>query len=179
MGRGVPASPLAGRKPPLRALLGTIVFVLLVPGSVIALGPFLLTRWYLAPPLGGASWTRWLGVVLFFAGLPVFVNFLVRFVWEGHGTPAPVAPTRRLVVGGAFRYVRNPGYLGVLAMLFGQGLFFASPAVLLYASGVGIAFHVFVLLYEEPTLRRQFGAAYVAYCREVPRWIPRLRPRRR
>jgi protein-S-isoprenylcysteine O-methyltransferase Ste14 len=170
----VSASRPAGPRPPLSALLGTILFVALVPGSVIGLGPWLLSGWRAGPPFGGA-WTRWAGVALFFAGLPVFVNFLVRFVWEGHGTPAPVAPPRRLVVGGPFRFVRNPGYLGVLAMLFGQGLFLASPAVLVYAAGVAAAFHVFVVLYEEPTLRRQFGATYEEYCREVPRWLPRLR----
>jgi protein-S-isoprenylcysteine O-methyltransferase Ste14 len=106
--------------------------------------------------------------------LPVFFDFVLRFVREGRGTPAPVAPTVQLVVGGTFRYVRNPGYVAVVSLLVGQALLFGSGAVLLYALAVAVAFHAFVILYEEPTLRRQFGAEYEAYCRKVPRWLPRL-----
>jgi protein-S-isoprenylcysteine O-methyltransferase Ste14 len=159
--------------PPLRALLGTIVFVVVVPGTVIGLAPWWITQWRLGPPLLGTSLTRWLGAGLVVAGTPLFVSFLSRFVWEGRGTPAPVVPTERLVVGGPFRWVRNPGYVAVDAMLIGQALFFASPGLLLYAGLVALAFHVFVLLYEEPTLRAAYGEEYEAYCRRVPRWIPR------
>jgi len=159
--------------PPLRALLGTIVFVAVLPGTIIVLMPWWLTRWRLAPPLLDTSLTRWLGALAFLAATPLFVSFLSRFVWEGRGTPAPIAPTERLVVGGPFRWVRNPGYVAVIAMLVGQGLFFASPAVLVYAICVSLGFHVFVLLYEEPTLRRTYGDEYEAYCRRVPRWLPR------
>lgn len=159
--------------PPIRALLGTIVFVALVPATVIGFAPWWITRWRLGPPFLGTSLTRWLGVLLFVAGLPLFLSFLSRFVWEGRGTPAPIAPTERLVVGGPFRWVRNPGYVAVDALLLGQALFFASPALLLYAGLVALAFHVFVLLYEEPTLREAYGEEYEAYCRRVPRWIPR------
>jgi protein-S-isoprenylcysteine O-methyltransferase Ste14 len=168
-----------GKNPGTPSLLwptiGTIVFVLVVPGSVVVYVPFLLSRWRLRAPFFGWEATRWLGLLLFTGGVPIFVDFIVRFVREGRGTPAPVAPTRHLVVGGCFRYVRNPGYIAVLALLLGQALFFGSTAVLLYALGVGLAFHAFVVLYEEPTLRRQFGAEYEAYCRHVSRWIPRLR----
>ena len=158
---------------PWRALVGTIVFVAVLPATVIAVLPWWLTRWQLGPPFLGTSLTRWLGVLLFLAALPVFVSFLSRFVWEGRGTPAPIAPTERLVVGGPFRWVRNPGYVAVTAMGVGEGLFFASPAVLVYAAVVALSFHVFVLLYEEPTLRRTYGAEYDDYCRRVPRWLPR------
>jgi protein-S-isoprenylcysteine O-methyltransferase Ste14 len=154
-------------------MVGTLLFVLLVPGSVIGLVPFVLSGWRLQPPLLGLPPLRWLGVLLFFAGLPVFADFLIRFVRDGRGTPAPVAPPRHLVVTGAFRSVRNPGYIGVLSMIFGQGLLLGSVAVLIYGACVAVAFHLFVVLYEEPALRRQFGAEYVAYCRRVPRWIPR------
>jgi protein-S-isoprenylcysteine O-methyltransferase Ste14 len=169
--------PDAHATPPRETLLGpaigTLVFVLIVPGSVIGLVPFFLSRWRLQPALLGLAPLRWLGVLLFCAGLPVFVDFLIRFVRDGRGTPAPVAPPRHLVVTGAFRFVRNPGYIGVLAMIFGQGLFLGSVPVLLYGAGVALAFHLFVTVYEEPALRRQFGEEYVAYCRRVPRWIPR------
>ncbi len=162
---------------PLRGpIIGTIIFVVFVPGSVVGLVPFLLSRWHVQPPFLGWLFVRWIGVALFLIAAPFFVDFVARFVWEGRGTPAPVAPTRRLVVGGPFRYVRNPGYLSVLAMIFGQGLFFGRASILLYAVCVALGFHLFVVFYEEPTLRTQFGDAYEAYCRHVPRWMPR-RPR--
>jgi protein-S-isoprenylcysteine O-methyltransferase Ste14 len=91
---------------------------------------------------------------------------------EGRGTPAPVAPTERLVVGGSFRWVRNPGYIAVLGLVVGEG-FLAHTSVLVYAASLAVAFHLFVLLYEEPTRRGQFGTEYEQYCRRVPRWIPR------
>ncbi len=157
------------------AALGTIAFVLLVPGTALVLVPYLLTGWRLAPPLLGSGATRGLGVVLLAIALPIFVAFNVRMVLEGRGTPAPVAPTEHLVVGGPFRWVRNPGYVSGIALLVAQGLILASPAVLAYAAALALGFHLFVVLYEEPTLRRQFGADYEAYCRRVPRWVPRFR----
>jgi len=153
--------------------VGTVVFVAVVPGTVIGIVPYLLSGWHLQPPLLRLTALRGLGGVVFLCGLPIFFDFLIRFVRDGHGTPAPIAPPRQLVVTGAFRYVRNPGYIGVLALVVGQGLFFGSAAVLWYAVGLGLAFHAFVLLYEEPTLRRQFGAQYDAYCGRVHRWVPR------
>jgi protein-S-isoprenylcysteine O-methyltransferase Ste14 len=162
----------------LHAALGTVVFVLLVPGSVVVLGPWLLTGWHVAPPLLGRGVTRWLGAALLVFGLPLFAAFNLRFVVEGRGTPAPIAPTDRLVVGGPFRWVRNPGYVSVVALLVGQSLVFGSLRLLGYAVIVAIVFHLFVVLYEEPTLRRQFGADYETYSRAVPRWVPGLRPTR-
>jgi protein-S-isoprenylcysteine O-methyltransferase Ste14 len=168
----------AGSKSSLRrAALGTLVFTLLVPGTVVGVVPWWITGHRLAPPLLGTAATRWLGALLFLAGLPVFLGFLLRFVREGRGTPAPVAPTDRLVVGGAFRYVRNPGYLAVLALVAGQGLWFGSPAVLAYAAALAVAFHLFVVLYEEPTLARRYGAEYEDFRARVPRWLPRLQRR--
>ena len=161
-----------------RAALGTAVFVLLVPASVVVLWPWLLTGWRFAPPLLGWRATRWLGGALLVLALPVFVAFILRFVVEGRGTPAPIAPTERLVVGGPFRWVRNPGYISVIALLVGQALLFGSAVLLACAALVAIGFHLFVVFYEEPTLRRQFGAEYENYCRRVRRWIPRLRAAR-
>ena len=97
----------------------------------------------------------------------------MRFVRQGRGTPAPVAPPERLIANGLYRYVRNPMYIGVLAMIFGQALFLGSRGILLYGLGMALAFHLFVVLYEEPTLRWQFGAEYETYCQRVPRWLPR------
>jgi len=157
--------------------IGTLVFVITVPGTVIGIVPFLLSRWNLAPPFFGWLLTRWLGVALIVGAAPIFFDFVIRFASEGRGTPAPIAPTRHLVVGGVFRYVRNPGYIAVVSLLIGQGLLFGSASIVLYTTVVALAFHLFVLMYEEPTLRRQFGKEYEAYCREVPRWIPHLRRR--
>ena len=168
-----------GEKALLGAAIGTIVFALLVPGTAVGLVPFLLTRWRPGPPFLGVAATRWLGAALLLLAAPVLLDFLVRFVREGHGTPAPVAPTQRLVVGGPFRHVRNPAYVAVIAMLTGQALVFASLPVLAYTAVVAVGFHLFVVFYEEPTLRRTFGAEYEAYCAEVPRWIPRLSAARR
>jgi len=159
----------------LAATVGTILFVILVPGTVIVLVPRLLSGWAIHPPLLGWAPTRWIGLALLLLALPVFLDFLVGFVREGRGTPAPVAPPEHLVVGGAFRYVRNPGYAAVVSLVVGQGLFLGSSAVLAYAACLALGFHLFVVLYEEPTLRRQFGDEYAAYCRRVPRWLPRAR----
>jgi protein-S-isoprenylcysteine O-methyltransferase Ste14 len=154
---------------PLRALVGTIVFVALVPGTVVVGMPWWLTGWRLAD----ATLARVAGVALVVASTPLFLSFLSRFVVEGRGTPAPIAPTEHLVVGGPYRRTRNPGYIAVVGMLLGQALLFGSAAVLAYAGLIALAFHAFVLFYEEPTLRRTFGAEYDAYCRRVPRWLPR------
>ena len=98
----------------------------------------------------------------------------MRFVVEGLGTPAPVAPTEKLVVGGLYRYVRNPMYLAVAATIVGQALVLGRPVLFLYAAVFGAVVWAFVHWYEEPTLRRQFGDEYDAYRREVPGWWPRF-----
>jgi protein-S-isoprenylcysteine O-methyltransferase Ste14 len=157
--------------------VGTVLFVVFVPGTVVVYVPYRLCRWVVGPPFLGVAVTRWVGAALIVCALPVFFDFVVRFVRDGRGTPAPIAPTQHLVVRGTFRYVRNPGYIAVVSLLVGQALLFGSTAVLLYAAVVAGTFHAFVLLYEEPTLRRQFGMEYEAYCRTVPRWLPR-RPQR-
>jgi protein-S-isoprenylcysteine O-methyltransferase Ste14 len=169
---------MADTGPPWRALLGTIAFTLTIPATAIVLIPYLLTGWRLRPPLLGVEATRSLGAALIVLAAPLFLRFLSGFVREGHGTPAPIAPTEHLVVGGPFRWVRNPGYVAVVSLVVGQALVFGSGAVLVYAAALALAFHLFVVFYEEPTLRRQFGEEYEAYCREVPRWIPRRQPSR-
>ena len=95
----------------------------------------------------------------------------------GRGTPAPIDPPKELVARGLYRYVRNPMYVGVMSILVGEALIFASRTLVWYAVTVFIGFNLFVLLYEEPTLRHKFGAAYERYCAAVPRWLPRLRAR--
>jgi protein-S-isoprenylcysteine O-methyltransferase Ste14 len=104
------------------------------------------------------------------------LDSFVRFALQGLGTPAPVFPTRHLVVTGLYRYVRNPMYVAVAIAIFGQGLILGSVALLEYGGLVWLMFHLFVLVYEEPALRASFGSEYKSFCAEVPRWIPRLTP---
>jgi protein-S-isoprenylcysteine O-methyltransferase Ste14 len=159
----------------LRAALGSMVFFALAPGVVAGLIPWWLTSWKAARP----PWwlpLRATGAVLLLAGVGVLVHAFARFVVEGLGTPAPVAPTRELVVGGLYRYVRNPMYLAVLAAIVGQALLLGRPVLLAWAVAVAAAFVAFVRGYEEPTLASQFGERYQAYRAAVPGWWPRRHP---
>jgi protein-S-isoprenylcysteine O-methyltransferase Ste14 len=152
------------------AALGSFVFLFLGPGIVDVAVPWALTRWEAHDfPLG----LRIVGGVLIAAGAAVLLHGFWRFVVEGVGTPSPARPTQHLVVGGAYRYVRNPIYLANTSIILGQALLLGRLNVLVYAVGVFIAFTAFVRLYEEPTLRRKFGEEYEDYCRRVPRWVPR------
>ncbi|MEU6258366.1 isoprenylcysteine carboxylmethyltransferase family protein [Streptomyces sp. NPDC047043] len=155
------------------AALGTTVFLLVAPGSVVVLLPWWLTGWRAGdwwPPL------RALGLVPLAAGAVVLLSAYVRFVVEGLGTPAPVAPPEHLVVGGLYRYVRNPMYVAVVAAIAGQGLLLARPVLFGYAACAGSAMWAFAKWYEEPALTRRFGADYTRYRQAVPGWWPRLRP---
>lgn len=104
---------------------------------------------------------------------------VVRFVRRGRGTLVPTAPTQELVISGLYRFVRNPMYVGVLAVVLGEALLFGSPWLLSWAALLAIVFHLFVVAYEEPTLRRAYGEEYDRFCAQVPRWIPRPRRARR
>ena len=152
------------------------MFFLLAPGVVAGLIPWLLTRWQAREPLPYWAPVRVLGGILLVAGLIALVQAFVRFVVEGLGTPAPVAAPDRLVVGGVYRYVRNPMYVAVLAAIIGQALLLGQLGLLLYAGAAWLVVAAFVRWYEEPTLTRRFGADYETYQRAVPAWWPRLRP---
>jgi protein-S-isoprenylcysteine O-methyltransferase Ste14 len=159
-----------------RAAAGSAVFLLLAPGIVAGLIPWWLTGWRTRQPLPFWLPVRIVGIVLIAAGVGVLLHAFVRFVVEGIGTPAPVTPPQRLVVGGLYRYVRNPMYLAVAAIIVGQGLALGQLVLLPYAAGFGVVVHAFVCRYEEPTLGRRFGEQYEEYRRSVPRWWPRRRP---
>jgi protein-S-isoprenylcysteine O-methyltransferase Ste14 len=116
-------------------------------------------------------------VILVILGAIVVIQAFARFVAEGRGTPAPVAPTERLVIGGLYRHVGTPMYLAVVAAITGQALALGQPVLLLYAAAVWFVVASFVRCYEEPALTRQFGAQYDAYRRSVRAWLPRIRPR--
>jgi protein-S-isoprenylcysteine O-methyltransferase Ste14 len=157
------------------AAAGSSVFFALAPGMVAGFIPWRLTRWRVRRP---PPWwpVRALGAALIAAGGATMVHAFARFVREGSGTPAPVAPPERLVVGGLYRHVRNPMYLAGSATIVGQGLLLGQPILFLYAAAGSGAFTTFVRFYEEPVLARKFGADYETYRRAVPRWRPRLRP---
>ncbi len=168
------AEPDATHRDRRNAVLGSVVFLAVAPGVVAGVGPALITGWEVEERLPGEL--RALGFVLVLISAGFLLHAFGRFALEGLGTPAPVAPTRRLVVGGVYRFVRNPMYLAVLGMIAGQALVFGSLGLLAYGLVVACAFVAFVRLYEEPTLRAEYGAEYDAYRAAVPGWIPRLTP---
>lgn len=152
-------------------IVKTAVFSIVAPGTVGILLP---------QALGGAggsgrSLREIPGVALFALGVAVYLWCAWDFVSEGLGTPAPIDAPRVLVVQGLYRFTRNPMYVGVLAMIFGQALAYRSKSISIYGSGVLGALYLFVLVYEEPTLRRLFGSEYEEYCRRVPRWLLPIR----
>ena len=158
------------------AIFGTTLFLVLAPGTVAGLIPWWISHWRLYPPFLGFSLFRPIGVLLVLAGVAVVLDSFARFALQGVGTPAPVFPTRHLVVRGMYRYVRNPMYLAVTTTILGQALILGNTHLLVYALIPWFAAHLFVIAYEEPTLRRTFGAEYVTYCAHVSRWIPRFTP---
>ena len=159
-----------------RAAAGSLLFLVVAPGFVAGVVPWLLTGWDSSDALGDLAVVRLLGALLVAAGVGVLLEAFARFVLEGRGTPAPVAPTSRLVVGGLYRHVRNPMYLAVEAAILGQALLLGSAVLLAYSAAIGVAFLAFVRWYEEPTLARRYGEEYDAYRRAVPAWRPRLTP---
>ncbi len=155
------------------AALGSALFLVVAPGVMAGLIPWLLTGWSSAgPPVPVAV----LGGVLVVSGVAVLLHAFTRFVVEGRGTPAPVAPTERLVVGGLYRHVRNPMYVAVGATIVGQSLLLGRPWLLTYAAAFWLVVATFVRVYEEPTLSARYGEQYAEYRRAVPAWWPRIRP---
>jgi len=158
------------------ALLNSAVFLILAPGTVAGWIPWLISRWRFDDPFLHFYPSRLIGAVLIIAGLPPLVDSFLQFALKGFGTPAPILPTRDLVVSGLYRYVRNPMYLSVLSLVIGQAFLFGNERLLIYAAFVAVCFHCFVILYEEPKLRRTFHDQYEDFCANVPRWLPRFHP---
>lgn len=158
------------------AVIGSLVFLLIAPMTVAGLIPWTLTHWRNAEELGNHATLRVAGVLLILVGVPVLLDSFARFALQGLGTPAPVFPTRHLVVQGLYRYVRNPMYVALLLVVTGQALLFGSLHLLEYAAFIWLCTHLFVIGYEEPKLRATFGDEYRTFLANVPRWIPRLSP---
>lgn len=158
-----------------RAVLGTIAFFLLAPGIVAFAIPALIHHWRPGPATEDHPALVPLGLTLVALGLLALVGCFGRFALQGEGTPAPFAPTRRLVVEGLYRHVRNPMYLAVIAIVLGQALAMASLWTAAYGLLVAVATALFVRLYEEPTLTAAFPEDWPAYAAAVRAWLPRRR----
>ncbi len=157
-------------------LIKTALFTLVVPGTVAVLMPRLLAARGKQPPLEIGP-LKYAGVVPILAGAALFLWCAYLFAVTGRGTPAPIDPPKELVARGPYRFVRNPMYLGIFAMLAGEAVLFESRILSQYAGTVALAFYLFVVVYEEPSLKRRFGPSYQRYLESVPRFIPRPRPR--
>jgi protein-S-isoprenylcysteine O-methyltransferase Ste14 len=158
------------------AATGASVFFALAPGTMAGLVPYWITRWRFESPASPWLPVRWIGGLVLLTSAAFLVHAFARFVVDGRGTPAPVAPTERLVVSGVYRHVRNPMYLAVTGAIVGQALLFGQLSLLAYAAVFLAVTAAFVRAYEEPTLADQFPDDYPEYKRAVPGWWPRLRP---
>jgi protein-S-isoprenylcysteine O-methyltransferase Ste14 len=159
----------------LWALLGSAIFLVIAPGTIAGYVPWSITGWHGSDQFGFPG-AKPFGVVLLAAGLLALLNSFARFALQGLGTPAPIAPPERLVVTGLYRHVRNPMYVAVLAIIVGQALMLSDARLLVWAAAVWLLFHLFVIFYEEPTLKRTFDAEYDRFRANVPRWLPRWTP---
>jgi protein-S-isoprenylcysteine O-methyltransferase Ste14 len=151
--------------------LRVLGFTVLLPGLILVYAPW----WWIITPAGiASSWPptpiRAASAVVIAIGFSIYVVCAVRFVREGLGTPAPWDPPRKLVIGGLYRWTRNPMYVGVVLALLGEAWLFGSGAQLVYAACIAIAFHLRVVIYEEPVLRRLFGGEFDGYAARVRRW---------
>jgi len=155
--------------PRVWALVKTVIFTVIVPGTVAVYVPFELTRGAIVAMPG--DWLAYLGLLPVIFGVALYLHSAWQFAVVGLGTPAPIDPPKTLVVRGAYRWTRNPLYVAVTSVLLGEALMLRSAVLAEYAVAVFAGFVAFVLVYEEPVLRTKFGDAYADYCARVPRWI--------
>jgi protein-S-isoprenylcysteine O-methyltransferase Ste14 len=158
----------------ISAVAKTLVFTVFVPGTVAGYMPWRLRQNAVPVPVTGPE--KWAAITVIAIGIAVYLHTAFwGFAMTGGGTPAPIAPTKILVVKGLHRYVRNPMYLGVALIIGGQAWLFHSPHIATYMVCMLLVAHLFVVFYEEPTLHKQFGTEYDRYRASVPRWIPTFR----
>ncbi len=156
--------------------LKTTLFITAIPGSLLIVIPSTILQPIEKNTLDLGIFT-WLALPLWLIGLGILVWSAADFVRTGQGTPLPLEAPKRLVISGPYRFVRNPMYVGVLLFAAGNVFWYGSPIMAGYLLCLWLAFHVFILRYEEPHLRQTFGAEYIAYCQVVPRWRPQFRDR--
>jgi protein-S-isoprenylcysteine O-methyltransferase Ste14 len=157
-------------------VIGSLLWLVVAPGAITVLFPWLLSNWEVRPAFFGGPAFRWLGWLLILLGLSVLLDAFVRFTLYGRGTPAPYMLTERLVITGSYRHVRNPMYIAIVSIVVGEAVILGQRVLLLYAFVLWMSFQIFVLSYEEPSLRRRYGEQYDKYCTAVRRWWPRVRP---
>lgn len=158
-----------------RNVIVSILFVVFGgPGILLLYLPLGITRFRI--PAGEPPWQMCIAGTLIVAGLTPLLESILRFIHVGRGTLVPTAATEHLVVSGLYRYMRNPMYAGVTAVLAGEALLFRNRSLVIEAVLVCLGFTLFVHLYEEPTLTRRYPEAYPRYKSHVPRWLPRLTP---
>jgi protein-S-isoprenylcysteine O-methyltransferase Ste14 len=154
------------------AVAKTLVFTVFVPGTVAGYVPWRLRQD--AAPVTGAE--EWAAITVIAIGIAIYLHTAFwGFALIGGGTPAPIAPTKILVVKGLHRFVRNPMYIGVGLVIGGQAWLFHSRHIAIYMVCMLLTAHLFVVFYEEPTLHKQFGEEYDRYRASVPRWIPKVK----
>ena len=156
------------------ATVGSLVFAVGQPGVMGGLVPYWITGGW--DSSGAPLALQVAGAALLAAGVGVLATTVIRFAVEGLGTPFPAAPTENLVVGGLYRYVRNPMYLAVIGIILGQAAILGRASLLVYAAILWATVASFVFVYEEPTLGSEYGEQYTAYRRAVRGWWPRLTP---
>jgi len=151
-----------------------LIFTILQPGVVAGLIPY----WILGDQVGYLfnkqllnPGLHYFGLVVFLIGLVIMIGCIMNFALKGRGTLSPLDPTQKLVISGPYKWSRNPMYVGVVLMLIGEAVFFLSFELGTYALFIFILFHVFIMLVEEPRLKRDFGEKYGRYCAQVRRWF--------
>ena len=158
----------------LGVLIRAITYATLFIGVVLVYLPAAALSWAGVARPARLGLPQLAGIIATASGASLALWCILSFAVIGRGTPAPFDPPRRLVVRGPYRHVRNPMYLGATVALAGAAVFYQATALLAYAAAFLVLMHLFVVLYEEPTLRQAFGKDYDAYCRRVGRWWPRL-----
>ena len=158
--------------PMLSLLLRNLFFTIIHPGLVVGLFPY----WILGDKMNiqfsqPLQFYQYFGIALFLIGLVIMFACIIRFAVEGRGTLSPADPTKKLVIKGLYKYSRNPMYVGVMLMLIGEAVCFGSYNLWIYSVFIFLAFNLFIILVEEPRLRKDFGEEYDQYCKKTGRWM--------
>jgi protein-S-isoprenylcysteine O-methyltransferase Ste14 len=148
-----------------------LLFTIIHPGIVAGLIPYLILGEKANGFVQPLQINQYGGAVVFSMGFEIMMICIINFAVKGGGTLSPADPTRKLVVSGLYRFSRNPMYAGVMLILTGEAIFFQTMNLWIYSFVVFFAFHIFIVLVEEPRLRKDFGEEYTSYCKKVRRWI--------
>lgn len=152
--------------------LRNLLFTILQPGVVAGLVPYLLLRTDQKERILQPFYIlQYMGLLLFVFGFLVMMNCILNFAIHGKGTLSPADPTKKLVIAGLYKYSRNPMYVGVILMLIGEAVFFQSESLWIYSMLIFVVFHLFIVFFEEPRLKKDFGAEYDQFCNKVRRWV--------